>query len=583
MCGVHEEGTMKIGHPIPHHSNKAVLAAPFVFIVLTWLLHISIGLLWLLGVLIVQGGVLWMGKKKVLTDLGTSALAAAVSILGIGAAVALKIRSGGVSRLSTIAVEIGGGAVVLLFINSIVHRIREMFAGPSQVQPEEGEGIQFSDEEVEAAVEGQPSQAAEGSEAEEEFTLDWSRAEEVPDQMEVVHVAEKLSVDTWQDEDESRKLEFDLPVKDEESPGEDSGGPVQEEALTDDWADEALEKLTRVTEQETVPGDPEPEEDEHVGLIYRVLDNDSGVLLGTFYGEEGYTTLDIPTLQNLLPGTQGGSELRIVKVHWANFGEVEVAVDVAGPGSEEEGDGRGDTETRRRGDAEMGREDDRGDGADGGGGEMGMEEQSQDPGPMSQGKANGRGDTETRGRGEDIESGDETVKIPVPEPSGGPGTGAAEGLRWVIYSQRTQRPLADFHPDDERPRLDRLALYRMFKEFEFKSIKIESLRWEEDEIRVYVSGSKKAKADEPDMEEGQDKGSRLDKAVRVRRKRMGGYEGADRREKTDRRSGEDRRKGAADRRVWQDPDWLGERDRRKGSRDRRENPDRRQRGDRRKE
>jgi hypothetical protein len=538
MCGVHEEGTMKIGHPIPHHSNKAVLAAPFVFtavvfIVLTWLLHISIGLLWLLGVLIVQGGVLWMGKKKVLTDLGTSALAAAVSILGIGAAVALKIRSGGVSRLSTIAVEIGGGAVVLLFINSIVHRIREMFAGPSQVQPEEGEGIQFSDEEVEAAVEGQPSQAAEGSEAEEEFTLDWSRAEEVPDQMEVVHVAEKLSVDTWQYEDESRKLEFDLPVKDEESPGEDSGGPVQEEALTDDWADEVLEKLTRVTEQETVPGDPEPEEDEHVGLIYRVLDNDSGVLLGTFYGEEGYTTLDIPTLQNLLPGTQGGSELRIVKVHWANFGEVEVAVDVAGPGSEEEGDGRGDTETRRR--------------------------------------------------GEDIESGDETVKIPVPEPSGGPGTGAAEGLRWVIYSQRTQRPLADFHPDDERPRLDRLALYRMFKEFEFKSIKIESLRWEEDEIRVYVSGSKKAKADEPDMEEGQDKGSRLDKAVRVRRKRMGGYEGADRREKTDRRSGEDRRKGAADRRVWQDPDWLGERDRRKGSRDRRENPDRRQRGDRRKE
>jgi len=57
----------------------------------------------------------------------------------------------------------------------------------------------------------------------------------------------------------------------------------------------------------------------------------------------------------------------------------------------------------------------------------------------------------------------------------------------------------------------------------------------------------------------------------------------DQRKGDDRRSDEDRRDGSEDRRVKQDPTWLGERDRRKGSACRRETDDRRKGTDRRKE
>lgn len=66
-----------------------------------------------------------------------------------------------------------------------------------------------------------------------------------------------------------------------------------------------------------------------------------------------------------------------------------------------------------------------------------------------------------------------------------------EAPRYIIYERRTMRPLGEFIPDGKRPRLDRLALYRMFPEYDYKSFQIDSIRWHQSEVGIFIKGEKK--------------------------------------------------------------------------------------------
>ena len=46
-------------------------------------------------------------------------------------------------------------------------------------------------------------------------------------------------------------------------------------------------------------------------------------------------------------------------------------------------------------------------------------------------------------------------------------------------------------PEGERSRIDRLSLYKMFPEYNFRTFEIDSVRWEENEVRIYIKGEKK--------------------------------------------------------------------------------------------
>ncbi|MDT8394953.1 MAG: hypothetical protein RRA32_00720 [bacterium] len=63
--------------------------------------------------------------------------------------------------------------------------------------------------------------------------------------------------------------------------------------------------------------------------------------------------------------------------------------------------------------------------------------------------------------------------------------------RFVIYDRRTIQPMREYIPEGDRPRIDRLTLYKLFPEFDFKTFEIESIRWHEDEVRIFIRGEKK--------------------------------------------------------------------------------------------
>jgi hypothetical protein len=66
-----------------------------------------------------------------------------------------------------------------------------------------------------------------------------------------------------------------------------------------------------------------------------------------------------------------------------------------------------------------------------------------------------------------------------------------EALRFTIYERRTMGLLGEYIPEGKQPRLDRLALYRMFPEYDFRTFQIDSIRWLEGEVRILIKGEKK--------------------------------------------------------------------------------------------
>ncbi|UCF30806.1 MAG: hypothetical protein JSV26_12315 [bacterium] len=519
---------MKSGSPIIIPASQAVVAAPFVFTIivfvsLTWLLGVQISILWFLAILTLQVGAFWFERWKLLTSLGASTLASLVAILGFGVAVYFKGGSGGAAnRFGLVGAIASGVFTVFIFFASLmlsVSNSREEEASEAGVDQEPGDLVldfpqdMETDESVDA-VESVTDPPEREREEEEEFNLfeDASPAEQPGEPPAAT--------------DRTEDLEFDLPLEDKARPipegdVDEEGGEM--EPLTDDWADEALNELSRITDDKSVQEDPVFEKERHVGLTYRIIDHDSAVVLANLYGEEGYTTLDLPTLKSQLPGVPAELDLRIVKVHWVNFGEVDIYVDAAGPipegrWTEEDGDQERildmpdlDTEgltlagpNPDKGSPDKGSPESRVQSPEEGSpesGVQGQEEGSPDKGsPESRVQSPEEGSPDKGGPESGVQSPEEILQAsadPVilhsDEPAAGYGYGRQP--KYVIYSQRTQRPLLDFTPDGQRPRLDRLTLYKIFKDFEFNSLKIESLRWEKEEVRIYISGSRKAKTD----------------------------------------------------------------------------------------
>ncbi len=63
----------------------------------------------------------------------------------------------------------------------------------------------------------------------------------------------------------------------------------------------------------------------------------------------------------------------------------------------------------------------------------------------------------------------------------------------MIYDRRTIQPMGEYIPEGDRPRIDKLTLYRMLPEYNFKTFEIDSVRWEDDEVRIFIKGEKKEK------------------------------------------------------------------------------------------
>ena len=65
------------------------------------------------------------------------------------------------------------------------------------------------------------------------------------------------------------------------------------------------------------------------------------------------------------------------------------------------------------------------------------------------------------------------------------------GVRYAIYDRRTIQPMGEYIPEGDRSRIDRLTLYKMFPEYDYKTFEIDSIRWEADEVRIFVRGERK--------------------------------------------------------------------------------------------
>ena len=63
--------------------------------------------------------------------------------------------------------------------------------------------------------------------------------------------------------------------------------------------------------------------------------------------------------------------------------------------------------------------------------------------------------------------------------------------RYMIYDRRTIQPMSEYFPEGDGARIDRLTLYRLFPEYDFKTFEIDSIRWHEDEVRIFIRGEKK--------------------------------------------------------------------------------------------
>jgi hypothetical protein len=214
------------------------------------------------------------------------------------------------------------------------------------------------------------------------------------------------------------------------------------------------------------PGEKTPKIKDLTGMNfrtrYKILDAVSGRHYGTCFGDEGYSTLDPVTIGGLLGGSLEGGEVRIVKLDWSNFDEVEVHIQVdevipADPG----GDYKKDVEDR----------------------ESPQEVRSRPAGAPAGGDEEEIRQDEKAEMIEGITDGEEER----PENR----TGDTSSNMYIIYDRRTIQPMGEFVPEGKRARIDRLTLYRMFPEYDFKTFEIDSIRFESGEVRILIRGEKK--------------------------------------------------------------------------------------------
>jgi hypothetical protein len=463
----------------------------------------------LIAVLGLQFATLLLGSSKVLTQLGASSLSALIAVIASIGAVFLIFPP---LKELQIAGTVGGGSALLFILASVVAASRvdpvsssasETFPAPEPLFMENieddqtAELIKYGEVETPETIDTQDlpltdvlqssaiddkQTAASGtdvpqgiedkdyefddlSESKLGVALGVEDSESLPDPLDL----DEESVTKLLDETLSPASKVESPSKPDPSPDHSNGN-----AIPDDWVQESASSMGYDLSGDS-PGDTDAAKsltkedlEEKPAVLegvpgfkmrtrYKVLDAVSGEHYGTYYGDEGYSTMDPVSLTGLVGSKLTAGELRIVKLDWSNFDEVEVHISV-----EEVVPIDLDTDV----------------------------EDVLSEGVVPPGVESGPGD----------EAVPDSAKTPQEDdPAGGAGRDEAvlatssSGPRYMIYDRRTIQPMGEYIPEGDRPRIDRLTLYRMLPEYNFKTFEIDSVRWEDDEVRIYIRGEKKEK------------------------------------------------------------------------------------------
>jgi len=495
-------GAMTHGSSDRVPASSLILLASIIFTITAYftfrvLWEVAIPILWLGLLLGLQLATLLLGSSKILTQLGAASLSALIAVAASIGTVYLIFPP---TLELRIAGAVGGGTALVFIMASFVAASR---ADP--IPSRAGEPIAVGSLEDDHTVELIKYGEVKAPEGPDEHVplLDSVPREESDMGGPSVHTAADLSPNGEDkvyefDELSESKLGFALG-------GEDTAAPSDPMDLDEESVTKLLDNVLSTATTELSQPEPEPdlseepaipeewveetarfmaydasgeksgevdavaEESEEKPVInesargvglrtrFKVLDAESGEHFGTYYGDEGYSTLDADSLAGNLTTKPAHGELRIVKLDWSNFDEVEVHIKV-----EEvvpidlDADVMDDTD--------------------------------------EEGGFPGEGDEQESETGSDAAesfSQDELADGLVEDKAvtaAGPG-----GPRYMIYDRRTIQPLGEYVPEGDRPRIDRLTLYRLFPEYDFKTFEIDSIRWETDEVRIFIKGEKKEK------------------------------------------------------------------------------------------
>ena len=423
-------------------ASLLILLASVVFTLLTFtvfnfLWQVPIPVYLLVTVVGLQFASLLLGSSKILTPLGAASMS---TLIGIAAAIGCVFFLFPPSPELRIAGTAGSILALVFVMGSFVAASRTDPISLSAPEP-----LIFEDADSGHTAELIKYGEIKGSESQGSYDL-------------------PLMDETWEEYMEEQQVtvgdDDDVSVSEESAEYESSG----EFAISDEWVDETARVMaydTPVISPDDQKGDKTENNKEsdmkrpaggvpglNLRTRYKVLDSLSGEHYGTYYGDEGYSTLDPVSLTGLIGSRLAPGELRIVKLDWSNFDEIEVHVQV-----EEVMPARLENDV----------------------------EGSPDE-PETFNDLNEDGMNTPSGvallRAEKLE---EEISSALNPP----------GVRYTIYDRRTIQPMGDYVPTGDRSRIDRLTLYKMFPEYDFKTFEIDSIRWEADEVRIFVKGERK--------------------------------------------------------------------------------------------
>jgi hypothetical protein len=418
-------------------ANLQILMASIIFTLVSYAVfkemwNINVPFSFLLALLALQAATILLGNRGVLTSMGASSVAVLLSMAAYFAAVVLLFPSAWITRSAGIA---GGAASAIFVLTSTITSFR---AGTfdleilDAVEIDTGKTrdlLQFVDE-IEPEPDYPDLKEYLGEETEEILPDDPIDLTEGTQTLKKTGVTDRRGFKAGKQT--SGRSEYG------EQPAV-SGTGITGAAGTDE---------PPVNRSAPSPGESDQFQ---IRCRYRVIDAATGNSLGIYYSDEGYSSVDPVTLDALLGGKKGHGELRIVNLDWSNFDEVEVQVERIPHRSNDS----------RRQAVHAGR--------------------TEEKDVLSPGEAAVSG--EPQGVETELPEGvmelDSTSMVDT------------EAQRYVIYERRTMRPLGEYIPEGERPRIDRLTLYRMLPEYDFKTFQIDSIRWLEGEVGIFIKGEKK--------------------------------------------------------------------------------------------
>jgi len=436
------------------------LTAYFTFTVL-W--EVDIHFLWLLAVLGLQFAVLLLGSSKVLTRLGAAASSAIIAVAAYIGAFFFIIPP--IWELRMVG-AVGGGSAFIFIIAS--------FVAASRVDPVPSitsEPLVIGDLEYEQTVElikyGEVKVLNAEDTHDPPLTYLPMKEVDVPGHSDLIETEVPPIL-----KDKANEFDELSESKPEQSSGTAEDAPAQDPfELNEVIVTELFDEVPPPASAAELPPRLEPILDDEPIILksrmrtrYKVLDATSGEHYGTYYGDEGYSTLDSVSLSGLIDSKPDAGELRIVKLDWSNFDEVEVHIKVEGgvPINLDDdliiGAGESQMSSGMRDDVEEGE-----------GGDEGDE-------PVAEAVPDS---IKTLPEDDLTEEGKAVSPVTI------------AGPRYLIYDRRTIQPMGEYVPEGARPRIDRLTLYKMFPEYNFKTFEIDSIRWEADEVRIFIKGEKK--------------------------------------------------------------------------------------------